>query len=429
MLMNDPNWKPRPIVVVALLFFALVCSLGGVWGGPALGDHEALVAECARQMRITGDWVVPQFLETPFIRKSPLPYWLIAASSYLFSNDSVTGLPVTAAAARFPSALCAFGSIVLLWYLASRMFGARVGVVTGLVASSSVAFLLYGPNATAEMPLTFGCVWAYTHFWFAATTKSKWNAFLHSMAFYVALGFAMLAKGPAPVALVGFPLAVWWYVHRPLRILARSGLGAWKKIAVSFLRGLLPRTVSVFTRFWIFPGLLIFALTFVPWMMAVAERQPHAWELWNWQYVQRAKGDYPDTRNRTIVYYIPIVGGLILPWTFLVLEAAIAPWVQRYARMHKPLLFAGLWTLLGTLSMSLMEFKKPYYVLAAVPGVILLVGVAAERVFFFVRRMDTSAESWLLRVGVIVQILALFGAGWMWIADAESTELFKPIMA
>jgi 4-amino-4-deoxy-L-arabinose transferase len=405
--------------MVATLCFAMLGSFGGVFGGPALGDHEAIVAQSARQMRLSGDWLVPHFLDTAFLRKSPLPFWMVAASSSLFPNDPATGLPVTAAAARLPSAVCSLGSILLLWHLASRMFGRRTGIVTAILASSCVAFLLYAPNATAEMPLTFGCVWAYYHFWFAATARSARGRIVHSIGFYLALGFAMLAKGPAPVALVGFPLAVWWYAHRPLRIAARRGLGAWRQSVTLFARDFLPRTIGVFTQLWFIPGIIIFGLTFVPWMLAVAERHPHAWDLWNWQFLQRAKGDFPDTRHRSIAYYLPILGGLVLPWTFLVIEAAVAPWVRRYARVHKALLFAGLWVLLGTLSMSLMEFKKPYYILPAVPGLILLIAVAAERLFLGMREAVVLQEWLSIRLGVGLQIVALVAAAWMWFSEGE----------
>ncbi len=412
---------PSRGLILGVLLFALASALGGVFHGPALGDHEAIVAQCAREMRLSGDWLVPQFLDSPFIRKPPLPVWIVAGASYLFADDPATGLPVTPAASRLPSAICAFLSILLLWNLGANMFGRWAGLVTAIVAASSIAFLLYAPNATAEMPLVFCCVWAYYHFWFAATTRSRKQQFVHALAFYVALGFGMLAKGPAPVALVGFPLAVWWFVHRPLRILARSGMGAWREAVAFFFRDLAPRAIRVFTQLWFIPGIFLFALLFIPWMMAVADRHPHAWALWDWQFLQRAKGDFPDTRHRSVAYYVPILGGLVLPWTFLVIEAAIAPWVKRYARLQRPLLFAGLWALLGTLAMSLMEFKKPYYILPAAPGLILLVAVAAERAFVSAHRAAAWA-TWPMRAGLALQLTAIAGATWLWRSDGGAVS-------
>jgi len=424
---------PRTLVagVVALVVMA---TLGAVFGGPSLGEHEAFVALCARNMRLSGDWLVPEFMGTAWIRKPPLPYWLVAAASYLFPNDPQTNLPVTTSGARLPTALTALVTILLLWRLGSSMFGRRVGVVAAVVAASSLVFLLYAPNATAEMPLTCCCVWSYVHFWYAATARRTDRRFLHAMLFYVAMGFAMLAKGPAPIALVAAPLAVWWYTERPLRLLARCGPSGWRPVVVLFLRQLWPQTVRAFTRLWLLPGLIVFVLIFVPWMLAVAAKHPHAWDLWNWQYWQRAQGRYTDTRPRGFFYYVPVVLGLALPWVFLILEAIAAPWLRRYARWRRPLLYAGLWALIGILAMSSMAFKKPYYVTPALPGLLLLIAVVADRFFSWVPHSGPIAVNlligshrrilrvsnamrlvrivWkLLAVGAVVGLIA--GAAWL----------------
>src|SRR5687768_3683923 len=152
---------PSRVLIAAVALLAVVGTLGSISGGPTLGDHEAIVAQCARNMRISGDWIVPDFLGTPFFRKPPLPYWLVASASYLFPNDSLTGLPVTTTSARFPSGLAALGTILLLWRLASAMFGPRTGLIAAVISTGSLVFLLYSPNATAEMPLTFCCTWAF----------------------------------------------------------------------------------------------------------------------------------------------------------------------------------------------------------------------------------------------------------------------------
>ncbi len=366
---------------MAVVLLAAVGTFGSLFGGPALGEHDAIVAECARQMRLSGDWLVPVFMEVPFIRKSPLPYWLVAAGSYVLPHDAATGQPVSAMAARLPSAVSGFITILLLWRLASSMFGRRVGIVAAVMASSSVALLLYSANATAEMLLTCCCTWAFLHFWYGVTTGRAGIRFLHMMLFYVALGLAMMAKGPAPFALTVWPLAVWWYTNQPLRILSRRGFVSWGLTLRSFLRGLRPQTARALTRLWLVPGLFLFGLMFIPWMWRVAERYPHAWDLWNWQYWQRAQGHYEDTRPRGWFYYLPVIAGLVLPYLHVLCEGIAAPWLKRHARRHRPLLFAGLWALMGVVAMSAMSFKKPYYILPAMPGLLLLMSVVADRFY------------------------------------------------
>jgi 4-amino-4-deoxy-L-arabinose transferase-like glycosyltransferase len=421
---SEQSWTPSAGLVVAVVLLALVGTLGGLLGGPAMGHHEAQFAQCARDMRLSGDWLVPRYLDTPFMRKPPLTYWLIAAASYLFPNDAQTGLPVTTGVARLPSAVAAFGTVLILWRLASAMFGRRTGLVTGVLAGSSLCFLLYSANATAEMLLTLCCTWAYAHFWFAVTARDGRRRTLHALLFYLALGFAMLAKGPVPLPLVAAPLVAWWYTELPLRVLARGGRGTLRRAAAGFVRCLWPRTRAAFTQFWVLPGLVVFAAVFVPWMWAVAARHPHAWNLWNWQYLQRAQGNYEDTRIRGPFYYLPMVAGYVVPWLFLIVEAAAAPWLKRYAPRRRPLLYAGMWAALGIGFMSLMSFKKPYYIVSALPGLILLSSVVAAR-FFGGRPIAALRARWLgwgLAVGAGVALAG--GSFWLrHAAPAVSTRL------
>ena len=406
------GWTAPRWLVGTVLLLAVVATLGGVFGGPALGDHEAIVAQCARDMRLSGDWVVPRFLDTNFVRKPPLPCWLVAAASYLFPNDARTGLPVTTAAARFPSGLAALGTVLLLWRLGSSMFGKRAGLLAGVLASSSLFVLLYAPNATAEMLLTFACTWSYLHFWYAVTAERRGRRLLHLTLFYISLGVAMLAKGPAPVAMVMMPLVVWWYTDRPLRILARGAKGAVRAAWGRFVRGLWPQTAAAFTRLWLVPGLVVFALIFVPWVLAAAARDPQAWNLWDWQYLQRAQGDYEDTRVRGVFYYLPLVAGYLIPWVFMVFEGAAAPWLKRYAAQRRGLLYAGLWAAVGVAVMSLMTFKKPYYVLPAMPGLTLLLAVTAERVFAYRRRFGRRA--WVVWGSLAAVAILAIAAAAVW---------------
>lgn len=392
---------------------ALVSCFGGLFGGPALGDHEAIVAQCARDMRLTGNWVVPRFLDAEFVRKPPLSYWLVAAASYVLPSDPASGLPVTDAAARLPSGLAGFATVMMVWWAGSLMLGRRAGRLAAVMLASAVVLLLYAANATCEMLLIFFCTWAGVEFWLGVTHGSPRGRFVHMMLFYAALGLAMLAKGPAPIALVAAPLAFWWYTERPLRLIARGGFRAAPTALRSFVRGLVPQTVRVFTRLWFLPGIFVFAAMFVPWMLEVARRNPHVDELWNWQYVQRAQGDYEDTRVRGLFYYLPVVGGYLAPWVFLVFEALAAPWMRRYARWRRPLLYVGLWAGLGVLAMSAMTFKKPYYIAPAIPALVLLMSVVALRVLRY--RVQRPRRASLLWGVCAVASAAALAAGSAWL--------------
>ncbi|NLE28348.1 MAG: hypothetical protein GX629_01605 [Phycisphaerae bacterium] len=415
MMMTQSSQKNIVITTLIVVCIA-VGTLGAVWGGPALGDHETIVAQCARNMRLTGDWLVPYYLGDAYVRKPPLPYWMIAGLSYLFPNDPQTGLPVTTLVARLPSALAAFGTVLLLWKLASSMFGQIVGRTTAVVAASGLFFLLYAANATVEMILTFCCTWAHVHFWFATQAPARSSRRKrHLFFFFLAMGVGMLAKGPFPLVMVAMPIIFWWYTQRPFRVIASSGGRAWRSALTRFFRELWPRTREAFSSYYLIPGLIVFGLCFVPWMIAVGIKHPDSWDLWNWQYWQRAQGQYDDTRPRNFFYYLPVMGGLILPWMFLVFEAAASPWMRKYARQRRGLLYAGLWTLVGFLVMSLMTFKKPYYIGPVIPPLSLLLGVVAAR--FYSQPFPKPHWTPWLKIAVILGGIGFVGGGYLYLRE------------
>ena len=99
------------ILLVALA--ASVC-LFGLQGGPPLGDHECIHAQCARQALQGGEWLIPHFNDVPRINKPPLGTWLIILSSLLVDARDLT-LPVSDFAARLPQSIAG-----LLMYLEHR---------------------------------------------------------------------------------------------------------------------------------------------------------------------------------------------------------------------------------------------------------------------------------------------------------------------
>jgi hypothetical protein len=143
-------------------------------------------------------------------------------------------------------------------------------------------------------------------------------------------------------------------------------------------------------------------------MVAVGMKHPHAWNLWNWQYFQRAQGHYEDNKLRGVLYYVPIILGLVLPWLFLLGEALIAPWIRKYERERGPLLYAGSWAVIGAAAMSAMTFKKPYYVTPIIPGLLLLMGVVADRFYSSPIRRPKLASA-LYWASIVAGVAALIG--------------------
>src|SRR5579871_1354946 len=109
----------------------LVCLVN--LGAPGLWDiDEGHNAEAAREMLVTGDWLVPTFNFQLRSDKPALLYWLQLGAYRLFGVNEF--------AARLPSAVAGMLTILLTYELGRRLFRASTGLLAGLVLASSALF-------------------------------------------------------------------------------------------------------------------------------------------------------------------------------------------------------------------------------------------------------------------------------------------------
>ncbi len=122
-----------------------------------MDDVDAVQAQIARNMLASSDWVTARLNGVAYLEKSPLIYWMMAASYRVFG--------VRDWAARLPLAL----AVILLCWVTYRF--ARwafdsddAGAFSGLALASCVGLFLFTriliPDATLTLTIT-GAVWAW----------------------------------------------------------------------------------------------------------------------------------------------------------------------------------------------------------------------------------------------------------------------------
>ncbi|GJQ27369.1 MAG: hypothetical protein HBSAPP02_24010 [Phycisphaerae bacterium] len=409
---------------MALLFLAWVLfALITLSRGPSLGDHEVIVAQIARQTLQTGDWIVPQYLDTPFLMKPPLAPWLVAAVTKALPDRWATHWISEEFIPRLPSVLATLATALILLRLARDMFGVTAARITTFAYLTSVGAMLFALNATVEAVLTLLCTWAFAEFWWsrrATGSARRW----HQAAFYLALGLAMLAKGPMPLMVVCAPIAVYWWLDRPLRRLTAARPGRIRGAMSRLVFDAWPRLKLALTSLGLWWGVPLFLMMFLPWMFLVARREPYFWELWNYEYLDRLEGDYPGVKSGGYWYYAPLLLGLAMPWSLSVPEALAAPFLRAYRSHRRPMRYAWCWVLVTVAILSLMSFKKPYYLLPALPGCMLLLGPVLERFFLHRPAVNPRRTKW---IGLVFVVLASAGAIIAWfVGDHMFHEAWHP---
>src|ERR1700756_4193742 len=203
----------RPLHLLLLfLAVAIIDSLGNNTL-PLIDRDEPRFAEASREMRQSGDFLVPTLNHEYRFDKPPLIYWCqVLAYDCLGENDF---------AARLPSVIFAALTAVATALYSSRIFGSRIGLWSGIVFATSLQVFIHSRAAVADMPLVF---------FFLIGTWADWERLRNPESeswrwtFYLSLALGFLAKGPVALLPVLFAPAQALLNHSPYRFRLRSAL-------------------------------------------------------------------------------------------------------------------------------------------------------------------------------------------------------------
>ena len=189
--------KSRGLYVsLTILLIAGAIYLGCIVSPPSLMDDvDAVQANIARTMLVTGDWVTARLDGVQYLEKAPLIYWTIATSYKVFGQSDW--------AARIPVALSAMGLCWLTAAFGVWAFGRRAGFYAGLVMSTCIGLFLFTRILIPDVMLVFTialAMWAFLRALDEEERRPGWWAFLLAAS----LGTGLLLK-----SLIGvlFPVA------------------------------------------------------------------------------------------------------------------------------------------------------------------------------------------------------------------------------
>jgi 4-amino-4-deoxy-L-arabinose transferase-like glycosyltransferase len=163
-----------------------------------MDDVDAVQAQIARNMLLSGDWVTARLDGVPYLEKAPLIYWMMAWSYRLFGVHDW--------AARLPLALAVVLLCWLTYCFACWAFDEEAGFYSGLVLATSVGLFLFTriliPDATLTLAIT-AAIWAWLRLLEPELEMEKNQRLRWSVLLGASLGVGLLLKGL--IAIV-FPL-------------------------------------------------------------------------------------------------------------------------------------------------------------------------------------------------------------------------------
>jgi 4-amino-4-deoxy-L-arabinose transferase-like glycosyltransferase len=194
----------KPTTRNLLLLFATCVgfNVAGTWIIPLIDRDEPRFSEASREMIERHDYVVPYFNDEYRFDKPPFTYWAQVASYRVFGQNDF--------AARFPSAIAAALTALSIFAWGRRIADERVGFWSAIVFTLSFQVIEHAKAAVADMWLVlfvtlahwagYELIFGGTRAVVSPTSDLGRDGARPSMrwwfAFYLALAFAFLAKGP-----------------------------------------------------------------------------------------------------------------------------------------------------------------------------------------------------------------------------------------
>ena len=331
-----------------------------------LGDYKLIDIDETRYINIaqnmfhSKDYITPYLNFEPFLEKPPLFYWLVVLSYKFFGT-------INNFTSRFPLAMLATFGVFVVYFFVLNVVKSRVcAFLSALILMSSFWYALFAHISIMDLGFT---VLAMAAFCFGTLTLFTENVWKKRILWY--LGYFFLALSVLQKGLIG--------------ILIPGG-----SLLISFL--ILKKAKEIIKPSHIIPGILIFFAVAAPWHYLVYKANG---EIWFREYILKhhfarlIDSSMGLNRKRGFFFYLPVILGGIMPYTFILI-AAIIKWAKyaiktiKNAKTIKPLfsvdtndrkliLISTVWFLFIFLFFSVSSTKLPTYILTLFPPVSILI--------------------------------------------------------
>ncbi|HEY4259377.1 MAG TPA: glycosyltransferase family 39 protein [Schlesneria sp.] len=378
-------WRHQVILglVAGLVFFTNL-------GSYALFDEdEPKNAVCGFEMYERGDWIVPTFNAQLRTDKPILIYWWMQLSFRLFG--------VSEFSARLGSALLAVGTVFLTYHMGRKLYSPPIAFLAALILATSLLFSVLGRAVTPDATLISCLMLVFSSYIWAVAARrgghfcgvdsapqqielvpqSMWTA----VPMFVAMGLAILAKGPIGVLLPCTIIGLFLLINRRNQDLAVGQLSSptgswWQRYAQVVLQVFRPRQFfQTVLAMRLIRGVLIVMAVALPWYVLVGLKTDGAW-------LKGFLGDHnlgrflepKENHSGPIFYYAVVLLMGCFPWSVFL---PLAVWQLR-SRLIKGAAWSdsdrllACWTGVWFVFFSLARTKLPNYVLPMYPALALV---------------------------------------------------------
>lgn len=351
-----------------LALWALVLFGINIWGYDLWSPDEPRYAEVAREMQITGNYLVPHVNGKPYLEKPPLLMWLMVISSYPFGE--ITELP-----ARLPSVISGVISVLLTYYLAKKLAGREIAWLSALIFMTMQRVWWQARFGQIDMLLTTLLLAALYCFytWYYSDRKS--NKLL--LVMYLCFLGALFSKGPGTLVFPALFFVVFYWKEK-------------RKI------------------FDIHPikGFLIVVLIYGVWYIyarwaGAAQLQKEASQVMGADLFKQTLGRfiYGVSHPQPPWYYLLTLPVDMFPWSVFLLW--IIPWVWKNRNESEGIRFLLTWIIPAFIFFSIAVGKRAIYLLPLFPAMAILSALSLKSF------EETSTLRWKKGIRILWTIILI----------------------
>ena len=399
-----------------LVFVAMMIFFTNLGNYALFNEDEPKNAVCGAEMFRRGDWIVPTFNEDLRTDKPILIYWLMLTSFHLFG--------VSEFSARLPSSLLAVGTTLLTYHLGRKLYSANVGFLAGIILCTCLMYSAVGRAATPDSTLIFfvtltflGYVWVVAkqrQGCFSGLEKSPERIARASPAIkasnstdtgsdssvadfpffpmnwklaalpFVAMGLAVLAKGPVGVVLPTAIIGLFLLISKREQDLEQDVLtqpdgSKWRRWFLTIQQIFRPKVIlQTVQRMNLLIGLGIVAAIALPWYLTVGVMTNGDW-LRGFFLDHNLGRAFVAKEQHTgfpfyYLYYVVAIHLCSFPWSVF-LPVAVYQLRRRFidgADCGDSDRFVACWASVWFVVFSLASTKLPNYVLPMYPAMALI---------------------------------------------------------